>query len=178
MKSSILFVLFGLILLVPLTATSASTITNTANLEYKDLSGGTYTDTGTCTIVKKVGPKVVITKKVRNITQHGTGTQYFDIETALANDLLEYQITLENQGDDMATFTVVKDTLPDDVIYATESIRLGTHTLTDAQDEDEGNYADGTIIIGRDEQGTTGNLSGISLNAGAKIEIYYRVRIK
>jgi uncharacterized repeat protein (TIGR01451 family) len=178
MKSSILFVLIGLILLVPFTATAASTITNTANLEYKDLSGGTYTDTGTCTVRKVPPPEVVITKKVRNITQHGTGTQYFDAETALANDLLEYKITLENKGGDMATFIVVKDTLPDDVIYATGSLRLGTRTLTDAQDNDEGNYADGTVIIGRDEQGTTGNLSGISLNAGAKIEIYYRVRIK
>ncbi|MEW6608225.1 MAG: hypothetical protein AB1414_12405 [bacterium] len=173
--------LFGLVvltLLIPLSANAVGTITNTAELEYKDLSGGTYTDTGTCTIRKLGTVNVTIVKTSRNITRRGTGTEYFDTETGIAGDLIEYKITLENQGEDMATFTVVKDTLPDDVIYATESIRLGTRTLTDAQNDDEGNFTNETIIIGRDEEGTTGNLAGISLNGGAKIEIYYRVRIK
>ncbi len=165
-------------LFIPVSAKAAGIITNKANLAYSDPSGGTYTAVGSCSIRKIGTVNVTIAKSSRNIERRGTGTEYFGTETSIGGDIVEYRIILENTGEDTAVYVVLKDSLPGSVTYQAGSIRIGTRTLTDDQDADESNYSNGTITTGKDEGETTGNGAGITLDGGAKVEIYYWVRIK
>jgi len=158
---------------------AASTITNTADLVYSDYLGGTYTDAGTCTLVKMV-IKVVIKKQARNITRGGT---YTDIAKGLSNDVIEYCVLLTNTGQDAAGTVTIADTLPTDVTFQPDSYGSGTGikvdgtAQTNAKDADKANYSGGKITVGKNEAGDNGNQGTISIPGGGKVTILYQVKI-
>lgn len=169
-----------LTLVIPLLANAAGTITNTANLEYKDPGGGTYTAVGICAIRKIGTVNVTIVKGAWNITRRGTHTTtYFGTETGVAGDVVEYQVKLENIGEDTAKYVVLRDTLPNGVTYATGTIRFGTESLTDDRNDDKGNYgtSTNTISVGENEAKDNGNIGEITIPGGKEVYIYYRVRV-
>ena len=67
-------------------------------------------------------PKVIITKRCRNITKKGTDTEYLDLEKAGIGDVIEYKILVENVGEGTATDVIVVDKIPDGLLYIDGSI--------------------------------------------------------
>ncbi len=181
-KKILLFIGVAVILggFIPRLSIAEGTITNTANLVYKDNLGGTYTGVDTC-VLKKLIVKVEIDKKARNITKRGTGTEYYDPENGVAGDIIEYRVVLSNTGEDIARYVVMTDTLPGTVTYQAGSIKVDGVIQTDQYEppDDKANYGkiERTITVGKNEAGDNGNGIELSINSGNSVTILYRVKI-
>ena len=67
-------------------------------------------------------PNVVITKKCRNITRRGEGSEYFEKETALSGEVIQYSITVKNTGKAPGTDVNIVDNIPDGLLYIEGSV--------------------------------------------------------
>ncbi len=60
---------------------------------------------------------MIITKKARNISQRGIGSEYFDPEEIVEGNIIEFKILVQNTGIGTATDVVVTDKVPDGLTY-------------------------------------------------------------
>lgn len=186
MKKILLFMAGTMILGLSITASSmaAGTITNTAEVGYKDAGGDTYTASDTCALTVMVPPNIAIEKNGWNVTQEVTPT-YTDPVAGSPGDVIEYQVVLTNDGEDTAKFVVMMDALPDSVTFQVDAygtgkgIKVDGLAQTNAQGDDKANYDGGanTVTVGKNEASDNGNTTEITIDGGASVTILYRVEI-
>lgn len=176
---------WGLVMLVfTRLALAGGTITNTANLDYKDASGGTYTITDSCNLLLKTPPNIVIEKRGRNISRNGT---YTDSVVGTSTEIVEYQVILKNTGEETARFVVMMDTLPAGITFQPDAYGSGkgikvddvaqTNQYEPADDKANHGKMPKTIIAGKNEGGDNGNTVEITVDSGKSVIILYRVKI-
>ncbi len=184
-KMIMMLYVWGVVMLIfTKLALAGGTTTNTANLNYKDGSGGTYTATDSCDLILKTPPNIIIEKRGRNITRNGT---YTDSVVGTSTEIVEYQVILKNTGEETARFVVMLDTLPVGVTFQPDAYGTGTGIKVDniAQTnqyepaDDKANYGkmSKTIIAGKNEAGDNGNTVEITVESGISVTILYRVKI-
>jgi len=112
-------------------------ITNTATV------GGDNTDTpdhpDTVVKVYPRDPKLESTKEVKNLT---TG----DPDDTVVGDVLEYTISSQNTvSDGIVNNMTISDNLPEGLAYVPRSLKVDGQVVTDATDNDAGEFANGTV---------------------------------
>ena len=99
----------------------------------------------------------------------------------LPGDQLEYTLTLRNTGNDSATQTVVRDTLPANLNFVAGSLSVlsgpNAGAKTDAAADDQAEYvAASRSIVARLGAGATSAVGG-TLAPGAQTRVRFRVRV-
>ncbi|WP_134765679.1 DUF11 domain-containing protein, partial [Nocardioides sp. 1609] len=125
-----------------------------ANLAFSS-TGDVYFPAALTSQIDLYAPTIAGNKTVTNLTRN---------TTAQVGDLLEYQMTFTNTGDDNATNSVLRDPLPTHVAYVPGSIQVtagpNTGVKTDGAGDDVGEYvaAERTVRvrIGSGATATTG----------------------
>jgi len=112
-------------------------ITNTATV------GGDNTDTpdhpDTVVKVYPRDPKLESTKEVKNLT---TG----DPDDTVVGDVLEYTISSQNTvSDGIVNNMTISDNLPEGLAYVSGSLKVDGQAVTDAIDNDAGEFANGMV---------------------------------
>jgi fimbrial isopeptide formation D2 family protein len=97
--------------------------------------------------------------------------------SVVAGDVLEYTITVTNDGNDDSASTVVTDKLPAGVTYQAGSITIDGKAATDAAGDDGADFNAGTrTLTVRVGSGATPSKGG-SVAKGASVTIKFRVKI-
>ncbi|MEW6102589.1 MAG: hypothetical protein AB1630_02025 [bacterium] len=175
---------FAFLLLLPVVSFGTSTLTNVAELSYEDEGSNTYTGSDTAKIVVLSLPNVSIQKLVKNITRQGA---FQNEVNGASGDLLEYQVTLQNTGEDNARYVVVEDVLSGSLTFQENSYGTGkgievstetTISCTNAKDGDMANFSDSKIIVGKNKQANNGNTVELIIAPEKTAIIRYQVKIK
>ncbi|MEK7814153.1 MAG: hypothetical protein AAB296_10365 [Candidatus Desantisbacteria bacterium] len=179
-----MIMVLGVVLIFTKLASAGGTITNTANLDYNDASGGTYTTADSCDLILKTPPNIVIEKRGRNITRSGT---YTDIVVGTSTEIVEYRVILKNTGEETARFIIMMDTLPVGVTFQPDAygtdmgIKVDDIAQTNQYEfaDDKANYGKmpKTIIVGKNEGEDNGNAVEIAIDSGISVIILYQVKI-
>ena len=113
----------------------------------------------------------VTSNAIINVNKSITG----NISAVKTGDILEYVLTYTNTGNSTATNVILKDTLPDNVVYKVDSGRwsTGATTLTDAVDADKYKFDATTgeisFVVDSVAPGTTGTLKfKVTVGAASK----------
>ena len=117
-------------------ANSLLTITLTARSNVTSGAGGLAQDDGT--IINAVGAGVRLTSPTDTELPPSKLVENEPRVVAAPGQTLNYAIAFRNSGDVPARRVVVADELPAGLAYVANSLRLGTRTLTDPDDTDEG----------------------------------------
>jgi uncharacterized repeat protein (TIGR01451 family) len=108
---------------------------------------------------------VIATKSVTNTSRAGTD--------AVAGDVLEYSVEVENHGGVPATSVVVTDAIPAGATFVPGSIVGPASILSDFVGDDVGEFNAGNVVV-RIGDGAS-NVSGGSLAAGASLTVRFQV---
>lgn len=102
-------------MLMPQVASAATPADNYAEVTaYLNTSGTTVTVTGVTAVarVNIIGPAFLqITKLVRNVTRDGAAGPLSTVQSANKDDIVEYEVTITNNGEDTANDVRFRDTL-------------------------------------------------------------------
>jgi uncharacterized repeat protein (TIGR01451 family) len=99
---------------------------------------GTVEDTGT--IINTVGDRARLTNPDNSALPPSKLVNRQERITAAPGQTLDYTISFRNSGSVVARGVLVADDLPAGIQYVAHSLRLGTRSLTDAPDADEGRF--------------------------------------
>jgi uncharacterized repeat protein (TIGR01451 family) len=156
-------------------AEAKTNILNTAKLSFQDGSGNIHTNEASATLEKLSPAKIEVVKKLRNLTRK---EEVFNQTTKGApGEIIEYQIEIKNIGEDKARYIVIEDQLSEGIIFISGSITVNGSTQTDKRDDDYANFSNNKIIIGKNKEGTNGNLTEITLSSNQTLTITYKVKI-
>ena len=131
--------------------------------------GETYYPGVVTSVIDLYAPQLVVTKSATDVNGGAL----------VAGDVLQYAVTVSNQGTDAASAVVLTDTAPTGTGVVPGSLAItagdGTGALSDASGDDRGDAATGTIAA-RLGSGATAAAGG-SLAAGASTTATFRVRL-
>ncbi|HYN86846.1 MAG TPA: SdrD B-like domain-containing protein [Pyrinomonadaceae bacterium] len=125
---------------------------------------GAVEDAGT--IINAVGRGAVLTSPTDPNQPPVKLVEARERVTASHGQTLNYTISFRNSGDVTARGVVVRDELPDNLEYVANSLRMGTRSLTDAEDADEGHVA-----------GRRFEVRVAQLGVGEKVELAFQARV-